>query len=891
MKIHIVSHTHWDREWYRPFQYFKVKLSYFFDKLLKIMEEKDEYTHFMLDGQMVMIEDYLNLEPQNKEKIKQLVKEGRLIIGPWYSQPDEFAPNGESLVRNLLMGTNMASEYGQWMKVGYLPDSFGQSCQMPQILKGCNIESACIMRGIPAHKLNRTEFIWKGLNGDEVLTVALPKGYSNGMFLPKKNLSIDLRVKKIVGDLKKVGNKENILIMNGVDHQFAQPQIAEYIKRKNGNKYLHSTLENYIEDAKKDKNELITLDGELITPVTNRVHTSIASSRMYQKTKNREMETLLSNRVEPLCTLSYLLGADYPKNIINSAWKEMFKNQAHDSICGCCTDEVHREIDGRFNDVENMGITLQKMHSRSIAALSAENNLVLTVLNDSMVKGIQTVNTTVYTASDEFELIDEDGNEVSYAIKNSERIDVAGFSIWAAYLETPCMANKVDISFEVDFDFNYGYKRLTIAEGKKPKHSTGCSEIETRTLENEFSVVSLNSDGTFNLLDKQSGQNYYNLNTIEDCGDAGDTYNYSPVEEDIIVTSKQAKDATLTVKEDVNKKTAYLSYELLIPESLSDEGKTRSSALIPLKVQSKITLYNNIKRIDIKTKIANNVRDHRLRAVFPTGIKSDSSYAETQFGTIKRSNEIEGAKDWKENKWDEKPLPIYSNHKFVYVKKESAGLAVLNRGLTEYEIYNHEGSAIGITLLRGVGYMGKEDLAIRPGRPSGVHVATPDAQCLGEHVFEYSVLASSSETEIAQQAAKYNAEPTAVQSEIRLTEITKKFGAMRPLFDLERLQDCAQNKLKGVKKTDYNFININENRLIVSALKKAEKEDAVIIRLYNSTKGKVNSAKIFLNGKISKVYECDFLECNTAELKFSDSTFNTNTIKGYTAQTYKVVME
>ena len=177
MKIHIVSHTHWDREWYKTFNYFNIKLSYLFDSLFEILESNKDYKHFMLDGQMVMVEDYLLMRPDYKDKLKKYIKDKRIIIGPWYSQPDEFAPDSESLIRNLLIGINMAKEYGDYMKVGYLPDSFGHSSQLPHILRGFGIHSACIMRGVPTHKLNRPEFNWQSLNDEQVITVALPKGY------------------------------------------------------------------------------------------------------------------------------------------------------------------------------------------------------------------------------------------------------------------------------------------------------------------------------------------------------------------------------------------------------------------------------------------------------------------------------------------------------------------------------------------------------------------------------------------------------------------------------------------------------------------------------------------------------------------------------------------
>ncbi len=190
------------------------------------------------------------------------------------------------------------------MMVGYLPDSFGQSCQMPHILHGSSIESACIMRGVPLDKINQSEFTWQGLNGDRVLSIALPKGYSNAMFLPEETMLKDIRIGKITEELKKVGNDDYVLVMDGIDHQFPTEGITEYIESKCGdyNEYIHSSLEEYINDVKKDKDKLSLVEGELIYPVSNRVHTSIVSTRMNQKKMNRQVQTLLTNGVE-LCAL------------------------------------------------------------------------------------------------------------------------------------------------------------------------------------------------------------------------------------------------------------------------------------------------------------------------------------------------------------------------------------------------------------------------------------------------------------------------------------------------------------------------------------------------------------------------------------------------------------
>lgn len=890
MRIHIVSHTHWDREWYRPFSYFRVKLSYFFNHLFHTLEN-DEFKHFMLDGQMVMIEDYLQLHPQNKPKIKDLVKKGKLIIGPWYSQPDEFMPDGESLIRNLLIGNTLAQEFGKNMPIGYLPDSFGHSGQLPHILKGANIHSACVMRGVPIHKLKNTDFLWKGVNGDSVISVALSTGYSNGMFMPKTKIPFLLRIKRAKSEMKNLPDLSHLLIMNGVDHQFAQPQIPNLIAKSNKS-YVHSTLEDFISEIQEE--DLDVIEGELISPVTNRVHTSIASTRMRQKKLNRKMERMLERRVEPICTLAWLKGADYPEDLINDTWKNLLKNQIHDSICGCCTDEVHRDIDRRYFEIETTANTLINMHSRALTSATAQNGLSLLVFNAAMTRGKQIVKGTVYTDSKDFKLLDDNGTEIYYEIEDIKIVDAAQFSIWSLYLDTPCMIYQNSISFELDFDFQCGYLKYEIIDGEPASVQNESKPIESNIIENQYSIITINQNGTFDLFDKETEIKFQQLNTIEDMGDAGDTYNYSPVKEDSIITNSEVKDCHIEILEKELKTVAKIKYSLMLPEKLVENDFRRSSERIKQPIEVYITSYKNLKRIDIKTIIQNNVKDHRMRALFPTQIKTYCSHAEIQFGTIKRDNSIKESNNWKELGFKEQPLPIYSQQKFVYINGNDIGMAVLNRGLTEYEIYKGDESTIAITLFRGVGSLGKPDLIVRPGRPSGMPISTPDAEELGMTTSEYSVLildSSPNETEIARQAVMFDTPATITQSHIKLTRIQKKMKHLMPLFDMERLQDQVLKKIM-VDPKSYVEVNIESDELLVSAFKKAEAENAIILRVYNPKKILVNPTKIHITTPIKDIFECNFLELNINRLhkEKDQNAFITRQIKGFSAQTYKILL-
>ena len=897
-KIHIIPHTHWDREWYRTFQYFRVKLVFVIDQLIEILEDDESFETFLLDGQSIVLDDYLQIKPENFERIRKLVQDGRLIIGPWYIQPDEFAPDGESLVRNLLLGIDTAKKFGEPMMVGYLPDSFGQSGQMPHILRGFGIDSAVMMRGVPSDKIKQSEFSWEGINGDEVLGIYLPDGYSNAMHLPEKYLNFRIRLGYTIQKLRKWSSTENILILNGVDHQFPQAFISRHVaklnKRKKRTTYQFSSLEEYIQDVKEANPTLPRLKGDLLWPTRNRVHSSIASTRIYQKQKNRRMEALLEKYVEPITAIGWLLNAEYPTGLINQAWRKLLQNQTHDGICGCCTDEVHREMDQRFMDVQNIGETLQNAYARAIARRVSPDRQNLVVFNNALTCGKQLVKASIFTADKDFSLIDSSGISIPYQIDSIEEVDLSQRSIWTLYLNQKEEAYQVDISFTVDFDFNLGYKVFEIKAGGNPPVSEQGIIVGDNTLENQYTRLEINQNGSINLLDKATGVTYSGLHIFEDCGDAGDTYNYSPVKNDTVITSKDVNAEIKIEYAGTLKSTAAIKLEMEVPKNLVNEDQERSSEMDTLRIVSRITMYADSKRIDFETEVDNTVFDHRLRVLFPVGFKSDHSFAETQFGTIKRANELD-TKDWEKNNWSEKPLPIYSQQKFVDLNNREYGLAVLNRGLPEYEIYDRNSSIIALTLVRGVGMMGKGNLLIRPGRPSGISIPTPDAQCYGKQILEYSLyphVGSVDEGNVAQAATEYDGMPLAVQSHLEFRKILKKYKMLLPLVSYENLTSHIHGQLDQPEDANFEVLTISDKDLIISAVKKAENEDALIIRYYNASEKVVENASIRFgintkSGCLTNLNE----EIIEDLLKLDSKTYSLPDISGYSVITVKFFLD
>src|SRR5258708_21669655 len=234
LNIIIVPHTHWDREWYQTFQQFRVRLVHAVDKLLDIMERDADFSHFMLDGQTIVLDDYLEARPEEEERLKKLTRSGRITVGPWYVQPDEFLVSGESLIRNIHIGLKRAAEFGEPMRVGYVPDCFGHIAQLPQILQGVGIDNAVFWRGIGA-EAHKSEFYWTAPDGSRVLVIhlAAPIGYSNARVMPLVPAEFATRVELLTAQILSKATTNTLLFMNGSDHLEPQDRLPATIAPAN----------------------------------------------------------------------------------------------------------------------------------------------------------------------------------------------------------------------------------------------------------------------------------------------------------------------------------------------------------------------------------------------------------------------------------------------------------------------------------------------------------------------------------------------------------------------------------------------------------------------------------------------------------------------------------
>lgn len=323
-RLMVIPHTHWDREWYLPYQSFRVRLVGLMDMLLDIFDSDPEYKHFMLDGHTIPIEDYLEVRPDRFDDIERAVQQGKLLIGPWYIIPDEALPGGEALVRNFLRGHRVAKMFGPVMKVGYIPDPFGQIAHMPAILRGFGIEYATMWRGAD-DSLKTTEFVWQSPDGSEVLTIHKPKGYGVGATLPTNTKALLARIQSIRDDLEPLATTPFILLMNGSDHLPPQPELPSLIRAANqeieGAVLEDSSLPEVFDEVRRVigdcKHDWPHHMGEFRSGQRAHLLPGVLSARMWIKQRNQECEDLLAHWAEPFST-----WADILKKQVGPEWKE-----------------------------------------------------------------------------------------------------------------------------------------------------------------------------------------------------------------------------------------------------------------------------------------------------------------------------------------------------------------------------------------------------------------------------------------------------------------------------------------------------------------------------------------------------------------------------------------
>lgn len=902
-EIHIVNNTHWDREWRMSFQRTRMMLVKMMDGLLDLLEKHPEYKSYTLDSHTIMLEDYLAIRPENEGRIKRLVKARRLFIGPWYTLPDMFNISQESIVRNLLRGRKIGQQFGHVMKVGYTPCSWGQTGQLPQIYAGFGIDTILFYRGISLHEAP-VEFLWEAPDGTRALTHRFSvfarynyyylvfRRVAYGLDIFERNwywgaepdspmrfcdasdpvANIRLynpiisyhrdRLKSAIEDMLAREGEDYVgkifLAFHGHDISFAHPldyQAAlDAAKELPEIKIKVSNLEDYMTKLKKelDFSKLKVLRGErrgnLKAGLWTYLLPGTISSRTPLKQKNFSVERALVYFAEPLSTLAWIMGTlpEYPQRYFELAWKYLLSNHTHDAHTGVASDHTTEDVLYRYRQAEEIAESIVEDSFSSlikhIKPGDAEPRDILVMI----------YNPTQWLRSEVMELIldtpleakarsllitDSAGNKYDY-----QPIAVSDEAIFADnYWNVPQIydCRRFRIRFQTPLIPPFGYKVLRIQSKPEINRFTGSLITAPNTMENEFLRVSINPNGTFDLYHKPSGKTFKNLGYFQDQGEAGNAWAHSTPQNDIVLNTLGAM-AKISVVTDGRCATTFkIELDFDVPAEATSDGKSRSSWMKTLKISQYLTLKRGTPRLEIRTEVENTAKDHWLRVVFPTGIKTEFDYADSHFDIVQRKIKLPDTDTWKEPAVGTKPM-----RSFVDVNDGKVGLAILTRGLLEYEVFDYAEHPVAITLLR--------TFSINMEVSEAKKQALPDtgSQCLGRQVFEYAIYPHQGDTfsgKVQEQATEFCVPLRAVQ-----------FGVSPA----------------GTLAWEHSFFKQPPQNLIVSAIKKAEADKKIILRFYNPTEKELNET-IEFGFNVNSAFLLNLAEQVVEKLKLS----NKNTIK------------
>ncbi|MED5637682.1 mannosylglycerate hydrolase [Enterobacter hormaechei] len=848
-RVHITPHMHWDREWYFTTEASRILLVNNMEEILTRLEQDTEYKYYVLDGQTAVLEDYFAVKPENRPRVKALVAAGKLIIGPWYTQTDTTLVSGESIVRNLMYGIRDCLAFGEPMKIGYLPDSFGMSSQLPHIYNGFGITRTMFWRGCSErHGTDKTEFLWQSQDGSEVTAQVLPLGYAIGKYLPEDEAGLRKRLDTYFEVLEKASVTKEILLPNGHDQMPLQQNIFAVMDKLREiypqRQFVMSRFEEVFDHIDAHRDELATLKGEFIDGKYMRVHRTIGSTRMDIKIAHARIENKIVNVLEPLATLAWTLGFEYHHGLLEKMWKEILKNHAHDSIGCCCSDKVHREVMSRFELAEDMADNLTCFYMRKIVdnmPQSEEDKLVM--FNLTPWPREEVINTTIRLRASQFRLLDDRGNEIPYCLRSAREIDpglidrqIVHYGNYDPFMEFDIQLNQILPSM--------GYRTLYIEPHVAGKLLAAEKSSEA-LLENAFWEITLNDDGTLRLLDKASGLIYDRALEIEESSDDGDEYDYSPSREEWRLTSAQGEHEVEVIHEAWQSR-AVIRHRMAVPADLAERSARQQTGT--LEAELTVTLSHNSRRIDVEARLGNHVDDHRVRVLIPTPFTTDTVLADTQFGSLTRPVQDEAMANWQEEGWKEAPLPVWNLLNYAVLQERRNGMALFTEGLREFEVTGERQKTFALTLLRGAGVLGKEDLLLRPGRPSGIKMPVPDSQMRGQLTCRFSLFSFNGtpvSAGVAQQAKSW---------------LTPVHCYNKIPWDAMKLNRASFTTL-----CSYSLLTLAPNGCVLSALKKAEDRDEMILRLYNPSETRSCDVALSVNREVQACCETDMNEVRKAQ--------------------------
>ncbi|MEV6738760.1 alpha-mannosidase [Streptomyces sp. NPDC051104] len=772
-----VPHFHWDREWYEPFQVFRHRLVTALDTVLETAEADPDF-RFTVDGQMAAIEDYLQMRPENRDRIVALVTSGRLAIGPWLILLDEFLCSGETIVRNLQMGWAAAAELGGSMPIGYLPDMFGHVAQMPQILVRAGIEHAALWRGVPG-SVDGHAFRWRAPDGSEVRTEFLFDGYDNGLDV----LLVPDQIGRALGEYAEMTAErwgdDPVLAMAGTDHHAPDPHLASWLRRASSEDraITIATLAEYIREHVRDEVSAV-VTGELRSHVRGNILPGVLSVRLGLKQRMAAAERTIDHaeRVNAL----WSRRDDSP--FLSLAWHKVIESSAHDSVVGSGTDETCDQVEARLAEAAQTARAVRDAALAEPAALvpsdgylavnplpfprtalvevdvvaPPEGSALVAIAANGSAHPVQLISEAPTVLSDER----MDASQLERVLRRIHRRELFGRLI-DHYELTPgsLVFHLAEVPIRGSFDLLILRREVAAAAVAHPgewrvltleeARATALVPVEVpasglasfrvdpsdrpaarsttlppatgtaRALSNGMVEVAIAADGTLDVTGAD-GTVLHGVGRLVDGGDRGDSYNYAPPAQDVLV-SEPTQIAVELLESGPLRSRVRVTRLYEWPIALSSDRDLRSDRTVPTPVEMLVEVRAGEPFVRLSTSFLNQSADHRLRFHVPLPEPTTVSASAGQFAVTERGLTAEGG-------WGEYPIPTFPASSFV-----SAGAAnVLLDHSGEYELVD-DGSELAITLLRAIGSI---SVNIHPLRdePAASEIPAPGAQDLGMRI-------------------------------------------------------------------------------------------------------------------------------------------------------------
>ncbi len=843
---HYVVSTHWDREWYESFQDYRFRLVNLLDEVLDVMRRDSDFRYFQMDGQSIPVEDYLEIRPEREADVRELAKAGRLRLGPWYVLPDEFLVSGESLVRNLRMGLEVAERFGPSSRTGFLCDMFGHASQMPQILRGFGIDSALLWRGTN-ESTHGAMFRWQAPEGSEVITYRFsPRaGYCSYAFKVRKAPCPDetVDIQEALKGLRELVEFEtqrcptsSFLVFDGADHLEIEPRTSEILRKANQRledvELVHSHLDGFVEDLREERDRIgKAFTGELREPAEpgdeQWLIPGVLSSRIHLKQVNARCENELCFWAEPFSTFAAQLGRSYPKSYLQLAWRYLIQNHPHDSICGCSIDQVHKDMEYRFDQSHAIASHLTRDALRYIADQVqvpelGEKDLALVVFNPSCEPIDSPVDLTLRFPRDidavyhewfgfeekiGFRLHDAAGNELPYQYVNQRR-NRHGFRRPLRKLPAVESRHEVDVTVPIQVPA-YGYTTILCRCVKEPTRHLGAMAANDHTIENEHLRVAANSNGTLTLTDKRTGESYDGLLTLEDRADIGDGWYHGTAVNEQIFSSVASSAQVAITADGIAKATLTIRVAMQVPERFMFDRMVRSGQLAPLVVAHHVTLRKGSEAVEVRTEVDNTIRDHRLRVLFPSGADATTYLADQAFDVVQRPIALRADNArYRELEVETKPQQTWTA-----VYDDRRGLSVVSTGLPESAVRDLPDRPIALTLLRSF---------IRAVMTSG----NEGGQIQGKHEFRYWIVPLQGPPDVA-----------------RLTRMGQQLAAGVRAVQLEQ-RDLTSDEPDGrpaarALPPTHAFLKLESPDAVVTAIHRRTDDEAATIRMFNPTQQRI----------------------------------------------------